>query len=45
MRQNYSLGNTDSARVFLEELWQKRDSMGAMGSRLQWHQLLGMDLP
>jgi hypothetical protein len=42
MRQKYALRNTDSARDFLLELWQERDSLGASGSRLQFHQLLGM---
>ncbi|KAK5222906.1 hypothetical protein LTR72_005743 [Exophiala xenobiotica] len=40
MRRTYSLRNTDSAREFLLELWQERDSMGSMGAQLQYHQLL-----
>lgn len=40
MRRTYSLRNTDSARDFLLELWQKRESMGSMGPQYQYHQLL-----
>jgi hypothetical protein len=43
MRRCYALGNTDSARKFLLELWQKRDedaSDHASSPPLQWHQLL-----
>lgn len=42
MSQSYSLGNTNSARAFVEELWVRRDDMGDAGARLQWHELLGM---
>jgi len=42
MRRRYALRNTDSARDFLLELWQERDSLGASGPQRQFHQLLGM---
>ncbi|KAI1609229.1 fungal-specific transcription factor domain-containing protein [Exophiala viscosa] len=41
MRQRYALRNTDSARDFLLELWQERDSLGSSGPQRQFHQLLG----
>ncbi|KIV81602.1 hypothetical protein PV11_03775 [Exophiala sideris] len=40
MRRRYALRNTDSARDFLLELWQERDTLGASGPRRQFHQLL-----
>ncbi|KAH6874417.1 fungal-specific transcription factor domain-containing protein [Thelonectria olida] len=40
MRKRYSMGNVQSSKSFLLELWQRNDALEATGSHMRWDKLM-----
>ncbi|SPJ71743.1 uncharacterized protein FTOL_01471 [Fusarium torulosum] len=40
MKKHYSMGNVQSSKCFLLELWQRNDALGTRTSHLQWNKFM-----